>query len=137
MTDATFTPPPQPDPVKVAQWAGQLRTLIALLAGAGLLGGVWAGVTAEQIANWLTAILTVAGLAGAVWAWLTSRWAKIQDRKMLVASAKASAQHGTAVVVTETPPGQENTARLISATEQAAAPSVPQGVPPQPAPVGP
>jgi hypothetical protein len=137
MTDATFTPPPPPDPVKVAQWAGQLRTLIALLAGAGLLGGVWAGVTAEQIANWLTAILTVAGLAGAAYAALTSWWAKIQDRKMLVASAKASAQHGTAVVVTETPPGQENTARLISATEQAAAPSVPQGVPPQPAPPGP
>ncbi len=137
MTDATFTPPPPPDPVKVAQWAGQIRTLIALLAGAGLLGGVWAGVTADQIANWLTAILTVVGLAGAVYAAMTSWWAKIQDRKALVAAAKASAQHGEPVTVTVTPEGMPNVATKISATEQAAAPSVPQGIPPQPAPPGP
>ena len=39
MSDAEFNFPTPPDPVRVEQWAGQLRTLIALLAGAGLVGG--------------------------------------------------------------------------------------------------
>jgi hypothetical protein len=129
--------PPPPDPVKVAQWAGQIRALIALLAGAGLIGGVWAGVSAEQVTNALTALLTLAGVAGAAWASFTSWRAKQADRKALVASAVASAQHGAAVVVTVTPPGEPNIATRISPAEQVAAPSVPINVAPQSAPATP
>jgi hypothetical protein len=138
MTDATFTPPPPPDPVKVAQWAGQIRSFLSLI------GGVLAGVgivlpsfTDTQINGYVYATMTIVGLVSYGVAAYKSWQAKNADRKALVASAKASAQHGTAVVVTETPPGQENVAVKISATEQAAAPSVPQGVPPQPAPMVP
>jgi hypothetical protein len=127
--------PQPPDPVKVAQWAGQIRTLIALLAGAGLIGGVWAGVSAEQIANWLTAILTIVGLAGAAWVSVTSWWAKTHDRQVLVASTVASVQAGTPVVVTVTPAGQPNTTTRVSEAERADAPTVPLGTTPQPAPL--
>lgn len=126
MSDSPFPKPP--DPVVVAQWAGLARTLIAALAGAGMLGGVWASVSAEQIANLLTAVLTVGGAgawaAVAVW----SMWQKRQARRGEVASAVASAEIGRPVIVTETPVGVPNIATRVSATEAAAAPSVPAGV---------
>lgn len=123
-----------PDPVALAQWAGLARTLIAALAGAGLLGAAWAAVSVEQITNILTAVLTLAGVAGAAWSayksWQDKRLARVKE----VAAAKASAELGSPVTVTVTPEGMPNIATRISAAEQAAAPSVPVDVRPSPAP---
>ena len=135
MTDTSLPPPP--DPVKVAQWAGQIRALLPFVGGAlAGVGVVLPSFTDAQISGYISAAMTIVGLASygasAVWSW----YQKLQARRELVASAKASAEHGTAVVVTETPVGLPNIATKISATEQAAAPSVPTGVPPQPAPPG-
>lgn len=132
-----FNFPAPPDPTKIAQWAGQIRTLVAVLAGAGVLGGIWAGVSAEQIANWLTAILTVAGLVGAAWSSIKSWEDKKTARATAVASAAASAELGRAVTVAVTPPGQANVVSEVSAAEVAAAPSAPLNVMPSPAPVAP
>jgi hypothetical protein len=125
MSETTLPPlPPPPDPVKVEQWAGQIRTLVAVLSGAGLLGAAWAGVSTEQIANYLTAILTAAGLAGAAWSAFKSWRQKSMQRSVAVASAVASANAGVPVIVTVTPPGQPNTAASVSSAEIAAAPKV-------------
>ena len=125
MSDVTQLPPPA-DPVVVAQWAGQIRTLLAALAGMGLIGGVWAGVSAEQIANGMTALLTLMGVAGYAWAAIASAKAKKADRTALVAAAVASANRGEPVAVRVTPEGQPNVATPISVAEQVQAPSVPQ-----------
>lgn len=134
MSDGHFNFPTAPDPVAVAQWAGLARTLIAALAGAGILGGAWAAVSAEQIANLLTALLTVGGALVTTGVAFWSMWQKRQARRLEVASAVASAEIGTPVVVTVTPEGMPNVATRVSATEAAAAPSVPAGVTPSPAP---
>lgn len=135
MTD--FNIPPPPNPTKMAQWAGQLRLLIGILAGAGLIGGAWAGVSAEQIANWLTAIMTVGSMAGMAWASYKSWQDKKAQRAALVASAMVSAAAGAPVAVTVTPEGLPNIATQISVREQLAAPIVTAGVTPQPAPAAP
>jgi len=126
--------PQTPDPLVVAQYAGLARTLIAALAGAGILGGAWAAVSAEQIANLLTAFLTVGGALMTAGVALWSMWQKRQARRGEVASAKASAEIGAPVIVTVTPEGMPNVATRVSAIEVAAAPSVPAGVTPSPAP---
>ncbi len=140
MTDSSFPPvlPPPPDPVKVAQIAGQIRAFLPLV------GGIAAGVgiaiptfTDAQMTAWIYAAMILAGLGSYAWAAITSWQSKKADRAILVASTKASVQHGQAVVVTVTPPGMANVATAISQTEQRAAPSVPQGVAPQPAPAVP
>jgi hypothetical protein len=145
MSDAEFNFPTPPDPVKVEQWAGQVRTLIALLAGAGLVGGAWAGVSAQQIANVLTAVLTLGGLAAGAWASFSSWRQKAAAEKAAregavaaaVASATLSANAGQAipVTVTVTPPGQENVATKVSPAEVAVAQTVPADVQPRPASV--
>lgn len=136
--------PKSPDPLIVSQWAGLARALIAALAGAGLLGGVWASVSAEQIANILTAVLTLGGAAMGAWATYWSWRQKIAEAKAKrdaeVSAAKASAEatmltnRPTPVTVTVTPQGQPNEAVRITPTELAAAPSVPAFVEPSPAP---
>jgi hypothetical protein len=130
--------PPPPDPVKVAQWAGQIRALLPFIGGALASAGiVIPSLTDAQISGYISAAMTAAGIASyaasAVWSW----YQKVRDRKMLVASAVASAQHGAAVVVTVTPPGEPNIATRISPAEQVAAPSVPINVAPQSAPATP
>jgi hypothetical protein len=137
MTDQITLPPP-PDPVKVAQWTGQIRALLPFVGGALASAGiVIPSLTDAQISGYISAAMTAAGIASyaasAVWSW----YQKVKDRKMLVASAVASAQHGAPVVVTVTPEGQPNVATRVSPAEQAAAPSVPIGVAPQSAPVTP
>jgi len=133
MTDINFVAPSPPDPVKATQWAGQIRALIALLAGAGIVGGAWAGVTIEQITNWVTLAMWAAAGAGAVFTSYKSWKAHAAERAITVASAMASVQQGTPVVVTVTPPGEPNIVTAISPKEQADAPSAPNVVP-QPAP---
>jgi len=133
MTDASFGVLSPPDPVKANQWAGQIRALIALLVGAGIVGGAWTGVTVEQITNWVTLAMWAAAAAGAAFTSYKSWRAHAEERAVTVASSIASAQHGTPVVVTVTPEGQPNIVTTISPAEQAAAPSVPNVIP-QPAP---
>jgi hypothetical protein len=124
--------PQPPDPVKVAQWSGQIRTLIAVLAGVGFGGAALKGISSEQITGWVTAAMTLWGIGA--WAWVSWKsWqAKKADRKILVASTVASVKLNTPVAVTVTPEGQPNIATRISTTEQIAAPTVPADVPPQP-----
>ena len=71
----TFTLPQPPDPVKAQQYAGQIRTLIALLAGAGVIGGAWIGVSQEQLVSLVTVAMTLASLVGAAWAATWAAWA--------------------------------------------------------------
>lgn len=136
--------PKSPDPLVMAQLGSLGRALLAALAGAGLLGGVWASVSAEQIANLLTAILTIGGAAMAAWtgfgAWRKNIAEAKAKRSAEVAAAVASAEatveagRATPVTVTVTPQGQPNEAVRIAPAEQALAPSVPGGVSPSPAP---
>jgi uncharacterized membrane protein YebE (DUF533 family) len=139
MSDRTSLPAP-PDPLLAAQWAGQIRTLIALLAGAGVVGGAWVGVSTEQIANALTALMTIAGIVAYGWAAYKSYRDKIAQRAVVVASAQASAEITaktgvvTPVSVVVTPEGMPNVATKISPAEVAQAPSAPMNVPPSPAP---
>lgn len=140
MSDLPPLPQP-PDPTTIAQWTGQLRTLIALAGGLGL-GGAWLGhITDQEISGDLTAIFTVGGLAlwagAAIWSWIAKLRAATAARTSAVASAVQSAQTGTPVVVTVTPPGQPNIATLISPAEVAAAPAVPVGTLPSAAPPSP
>ncbi len=134
MTDTSLTPP---DPTKAAQWAGQIRALLTLLAGAGIVGGAWAGVSVEQITNWVTLAMWAAAGVGAAWASYKSWQDKIKQRQEKVATAMVSAAQGVPLVVSVTPPGVENTVAQVSATEQAAAPTLPLGAVVQSAPLGP
>lgn len=126
-------PPPPPDPLVAAKWAGQIRTLIAVLAGAGIIGSAWAGVSVEQISSLVTVAMTAISLGAWAWAAYKSWQDKNQARAVLVSSSAASAQKGEPVVITVTPPGQANIATKIPQAEINAAPSIPAG-PPQPAP---
>lgn len=145
MIDDTSPLPPPVDPLMVSQWAGLIRTLIAVLAGAGILGGVWSSVSAAQIANTLTAFLTVGGAlmaaGSAFWSWRQKLAQAKAQRKAEVAAAVASAALSAnagrpiPVTVTETPPGQENVATKVSVADAAKAVPVPVDVEPRPAPV--
>lgn len=127
-----------PDPLVAAQWAGLARTLIAALAGAGLLGAAWTAVSLEQLTNYATLLLMLVSAAGGAWSayrsWRQKAEAAAAARRGEVSAAKASAQIGVPVTVTETPPGHENRAVLITPAEQAAAPSAPVNVMPSPPP---
>jgi len=109
--------------------AGLVRGVVGIASGFGF---TWAlTVSGDQITMAATAVVAVAML-------LWSGWQKIAairaSRSAEVAAAVASAEKGVPVVVTVTPEGQDNIATRVSATEAAAAPSVPISVPPQPAP---
>ncbi len=124
-----------PDPTKAAQWAGQIRALLTLLAGAGIVGGAWAGVSVEQLTNWVTLAMWATAGAGAAWASYKSWQDKIKQRQEKVATAMVSAQNGTPLIVSVTPPGVENTVARVSVAEQDAAPTVPMGAVVQPPPI--
>ncbi len=140
VTDETMLPPlpAPPDPTKVALYTSDALTALKLLSGAGIISGAWvSSVSTDRVSALISVGLYVFGAAGAIGGWLATRWrvhkAAADARKTAVASAAASVKLGAPVIVTETPPGQPNVATLISATEQAAAPSVPTDVPPTPA----
>ncbi len=109
--------------------AGLARGIIGI---ASSFGFTWAlTVSGDQITMISTAMVAIGMLGWSAWQKVSS----IRDsRKSLVASAKASAEKGVAVVVTETPVGMPNVATKISEKEQAAAPAVPKDVAPNPAP---
>lgn len=127
MSDPMLPPlPAPPDPVTVAQWTGQIRTVVALLGGIGL-GGAWLQhITDAQISNDVTTVLTVLGLAAyaiaAFYSWKQKRDAATAARTEKVASAVASANAGVPVVVTVTPPGVPNIATPVSNAEASIAP---------------
>ena len=130
MSDPMLPPlPAPPDPVYVAQWTGQIRTIVALAGGIGI-GGAWLQhITDAQISNDVTAMITVLGLVSyavaAFYSWKQKRDAATAAHTEKVASAVASANAGMPVVVTVTPPGQPNIATAVSPLEAARAPKAP------------
>lgn len=84
-----------PDPSKAAIMAGQLHVLLSLLASAGVIGGAWAGMSQDQLANDISAFMivggVVAGAASSVWSWYKTHWAAQEKHATAVASAEASA----------------------------------------------
>lgn len=136
---AAFAPPPLLDPTLAAQWAGQIRALMPFIGGGlAALGVVLPSFTDAQLAGYVYAVMTLIGFgsyaAAALWSWRQKRAAKKAAREAEVAAAVASANAGKPVTVTVTPPGMPNEAVLITATEAAAAPSVPRNVAPSPPP---
>lgn len=111
---------------------GQVRTGVAAL-GAYLTtyGLTVSGEMQTQLVG--AAMVVVSLILSATDKW----WAERKKRNAEVAAAVASVEIGRPVRVTVTPAGQPNEATLISATEAAAAPAVPLGTPPQPAPATP
>jgi hypothetical protein len=114
---------------------GQLRTLIA--AGGAYLGTYGLTVSGEAQDTLLGAGLVVVSLAlSGVQKW----WAERKKRRAEVSAAKASAEATmaagapTPVTVNVTPAGLPNEAVRVSRAEAAAAPAVPAGVVPSPAP---
>jgi hypothetical protein len=108
---------------------GLVRTAIAAFGAWAAAGGVvLTGTQLDQLSG-AALILAMAGWS-AVQKWIAAQ----TSRTAQVAAAVASVEKGSPVVVTVTPEGQPNVATKISATEQAAAPSVPMSTPPQPAP---
>lgn len=109
--------------------AAMIRGLVGIASGAGF---TWAATVSGDQAT----MIATAVVAGAMLAW--SGWQKIAavraSRRSQVAAAVASFEQGAPVTVTETPVGQPNVATRVSAAEAAAAPSVPAGVKPSPAP---
>lgn len=85
-----------PDPTKVAIMASQLHMLLSILSGAGLIGGAWAGMSQDQLANDISAFLVVggvvAGAASSMWSWYKTHWVAQEKHATAVASAVASAQ---------------------------------------------
>ena len=138
MSEAPPSPPallpPTADPTQMAIWAGQIRLVIGMLAGAGLLGAGWAAVSAQDITNFLTIALMIASPLAAVVTGLWSKWQKQKAagaaRTTAVASAVASANATqaagmpVAVTVGAAPPGvpHDVEATHISDAEQAATP---------------
>lgn len=111
---------------------GLVRTAIAAFGAWAAAGGVvLTGTQLDQLSG--VVLILVMGLWSAAQKWIAAQ----ASRTAQVSAAVASAEHGTPVVVTVTPEGMPNVATKISATEQAAAPAVPAGVPPQPVPPGP
>jgi hypothetical protein len=86
--------PSTPNAASITIAAGQIRALLGVLAGMGVLGGVWASVSADQIATILTAVLMLGGLAAggvaSIWSW----WQKIEAAKADHAGSVASANSG-------------------------------------------
>jgi len=112
--------------------AGIVRGIVGIASGFGF---TWAlTVSGDQITMAATAAVALGML-------LWSGWQKIAAiraaRRTAVAAAVASAEKGVPVIVTETPPGQQNIATRVSATEAANAPAVPSSAVPQPAPLMP
>ncbi len=141
MTDSAFPPFPTPDPVAVAQWASLGRHALTLGGGALAAFGIslptWlASITDPQLNIIVSAAMFFCGGGMALVGVLKGRWDKWQARRVLVASTIASVQQGSPVALTVTPDGLPNDLTHISATEQAAAPRVPN-VAPQPAPLVP
>ncbi len=118
--------PTLPNPATVAQIAGLLRTVIAGLGGAGLIGGSIGALTDSQLSGLVSAGLIAGGFAAwagaAIWSW----WQKLQAAKLaqraLVTSAVASARAGMPLVVAPSDKGAMPTARLVPPEEAAAAP---------------
>lgn len=134
-----FNPPAPPDPTTVEQWAGQVRTLVAVLSGI-FAGVAWLHqITDAQITGYVTFGLTIASLAGWAWAgiksWQSKQLKAAEERKLQVASAVASANATMATgvatpvtvsVVQKTPPGLPDVgaAAFVSSIEVAMAPKV-------------
>lgn len=138
MSDNAF-PIRAPDPVAVAQLAGLFRHALTFGGGALSAFGVsmpaWlAGMSDPEITVIVSAGMFFGGCAATVLGLLMSRWDKWRTRQREVAGSVASAEGGVPVTVTVTPVGVPNEAVRISATEARAAPSVPAGVSPSPAP---
>lgn len=95
MTD-DYHIPSTPDPAMVAQIAAIARTLIAGLAGAGLLGSSIAAVTDAQISAIVTGALMLVSIVvwvgTGVWSWRQKRKSAQQVHDAAVASAVASSQ---------------------------------------------
>lgn len=144
MNDTTTFPKP-PDPLWVAQMAGQVRALMPLVGGiVGTLGITLPALTDAQIADYMSAGMVLFGFLSwawtAIWSWRQKAAADKAKRGAEVSAAKATAaatmEAGRAmpVTVTVTPEGQDNEAVRVRPAELAAAPSVPPGATPSPAP---
>lgn len=100
----TIVVPSTPDPQTVTLIAGQVRNILAGLSGMGLIGGVWASMSDNQISLIVTAGLSVVSVVGwvvsGVWSWWQKNKAAHDDH----ANSVASAQAGTAVTVVSPAP---------------------------------
>jgi len=144
MSDTTTFPKP-PDPLWLAQVAGQVRALMPLVGGiVGTLGITLPALTDAQIADYISAAMVLFGFASyawtAIWSYRQKAAAERAKRDAEVSAAKASAEATMAagrampVTVTVTPAGLDNEAVRVRPAELAAAPSVPPGATPSPAP---
>ncbi len=130
----------------IADWIKPYLPLIGTTVRGVLYIGGSAGLTWAQTVSGdqIQMIVTAIALA-ATFGWsIQQKFAAIRDkRRAEVAAASASAEATmkagtpTPVTVTVTAEGTPNVATRVSATEAAAAPSVPVDVRPQPAPVTP
>jgi len=107
-----------------------------LIAGAlATMGVTLPSLTDTQISGYVYAVMYFGAIGlyawSAIWSWRQKTAARAKE----IAAAVASAEHGVPVVVTVTPPGEPNIATRVSATEAAAAPSVPIDQKPLPAPL--
>ena len=109
---------------------GIVRAVIAAVGGYITAKGI--PLTDTQL-DQMVGPLTIALIMGwsSIQKWLTDKF----TRSIAVASAVASVEQGTPVVVTVTPKGQDNVSTKVSAAEANAAPSVPIDAPVQPAPL--
>lgn len=86
-----------PDPREIALVAGVIRTILAGLAGMGVLGGTWAALSDVQLSAISAMLLTLASLAGwagvGVWSWIQ----KVRQARLDHAGSVASANSGQAV----------------------------------------
>jgi hypothetical protein len=101
-------------------FGGIVRTGMAAFGAWAAAGGI--AVTGTQLDQLTGSAMILAALAwSSIQKWLT----QLAARKREVSAAKASAQQGEAVTVTETPPGQINFSTPVPPAEAAAAPSAP------------
>ena len=111
-----------------AMLLGAVRHLLTLAGGVFAAGGInLTGTQIDSIAGGIVALIMVG------WSVWQKRSASTAARRVAVASAVASVEKGVPVTVFETPVGQANVATMVSATEIAAAPSVPVLTSPSPA----
>jgi hypothetical protein len=128
-----------PDPLAVAQWASVGRHALTygggFLSAFGLAMPSWLGSLSDpQINLIVSGVLFFGGLAMAGIGVVRGRIDKWRAQRKLVASVDQSAMRGEPVVVTVTPPGEDNTITRVSPAEIIAAPSVPSDARPLPAP---
>ena len=160
MSDRFPAPPPPPDPALVTQWTqwlGQIRGVLILAGGIGL-GGTWlkpiTGLTDAELSGYVAAVVSVVSVAAwagpAAWSWIEKKrtaWAVAKALRLAAVAAAVASAEQTAkathdagrpvlvpVTVIVTPGDQPNEAVRIRASEQEAAPGVPIGVTPSPAP---